>query len=148
MEIDEIENKRRSRVITNEALQVLITNVCCKLDGTDTNGSEGLRCMRKSIINMAHAVAQRSGEIEDKNNDKKSSNNSKPSSVDSPRKKLTLPGYSLGDIPSSNRHMILLSMHPPSNHWILHSSYVVMELGHMRSCVTFSIVITTITSQV
>ena len=106
MEIEEIENKRRSRVITNEALQVLITNVCCTLDGTDTNGSEGLRCMRKSIINMAHAVAQRSEEIEDKNNNKKSSNNSKPSSVESPRKKLTLPGYSLGDIPSSNRHMI------------------------------------------
>jgi len=109
MEIEEIENKRRSRVITNEALQVLITNVCCMLDGTDTNGSEGLRCMRKSIINMAHAVAQRSEEIEDKNNNKKSSNNNKPSSVESPRKKLTLPGYSLGDIPSHTQHMILPS---------------------------------------
>ena len=72
-------------------------------------GSEGLRCMRKSIINMAHAVAQRSEEIEDKNNNKESSNNNKPSSVESPRKKLTLPGYSLGDIPSHTQHMILPS---------------------------------------
>lgn len=112
MEIEDIENNRRSRVITNEALQVLITNVCCKLDGTDTNGSEGLRCMRKSIINMAVAVAQRSEEMEDKyNNSKKSTTtNNKPSSekVESsqPRKKLTLPGYSLGDILSNDQHMI------------------------------------------
>jgi hypothetical protein len=114
MEIEEIENKRRSRVITNEALQVLITNVCCKLDGTDTNGSEGLRCMRKSIINMAEAVAQRSEEMEDKyNNKKKSTTNNKPSEVESsqPRKKLTLPGYSLGDNPSNNQHMVTPSSH-------------------------------------
>jgi hypothetical protein len=112
MEIEDIENKRRSRRITNEALQELITNVCCKLDGTDTNGSEGLRCMRKSIINMAVAVAQRSEEMEDKynNNKKSTTTNNTPSSekVESsqPRKKLTLPGYSLGDILSNNQHMV------------------------------------------
>jgi hypothetical protein len=55
--------------------------------------------MRKSIIQMAQAVAR------EENNER---SNNKPS-AELPRKKLALPGYALGDSPSHIRHMIIPS---------------------------------------
>jgi hypothetical protein len=61
-QIDEIDAKRISRELDNVAVHEFITQLCCKIDGVETNGSEALRRMRKGAIRKAEAVARKSDE--------------------------------------------------------------------------------------
>ncbi|KAL3801112.1 hypothetical protein HJC23_002405 [Cyclotella cryptica] len=61
-EIAEVDARRVARDIGNEEVHELITQLCCKIDGVETNGSEALRRMRKSTIRKAEGVAKKSDE--------------------------------------------------------------------------------------
>ncbi|KAL7510476.1 hypothetical protein ACHAXN_007762 [Cyclotella atomus] len=61
-QIDEIDAKRISRELDNVAVHEFITQLCCKIDGVETNGSEALRRMRKGAIRKAEGVARKSDE--------------------------------------------------------------------------------------
>lgn len=50
-EIDELES--RSASLSEAEIHELVTQICCKLDGVDTRGSESLRAMRKRAIKRA-----------------------------------------------------------------------------------------------
>jgi hypothetical protein len=61
-QIDEVDAKRMSREIGNVEVHEFITQLCCKIDGVETNGSEALRRMRKATIRRAEGVAKKSDE--------------------------------------------------------------------------------------
>lgn len=61
-EIDQIDEKRISREYDNVTVHELITQICCKIDGVETNGSEALRRMRRGAIRRAEGVAKKSDE--------------------------------------------------------------------------------------
>lgn len=61
-QIAEVDARRVSRDIGNQEVHELITQLCCKIDGVETNGSEALRRMRKSTIRKAEGVAKKSDE--------------------------------------------------------------------------------------
>jgi hypothetical protein len=61
-EIDKIDEGRRSREMEDKLVQELIIQICCKIDGVETNGSDALRKMRKQTIQKAEKVAQKSAE--------------------------------------------------------------------------------------
>jgi hypothetical protein len=62
-QIDEIDAQRISREFDSVTVHELITQLCCKVDGVETNGSEALRRMRKGTIRKAEGVAKKSDEI-------------------------------------------------------------------------------------
>ncbi|KAL7554933.1 hypothetical protein ACHAWF_018487 [Thalassiosira exigua] len=59
-EIHKIDVGRRSREMENKLVQELVIQICCKVDGVETNGSEPLRKMRKLTIKRAEEVARKS----------------------------------------------------------------------------------------
>jgi hypothetical protein len=61
-QIDDVDAKRISRELDNVAVHEFITQLCCKIDGVETNGSEALRRMRKATIRRAEGVAKKSDE--------------------------------------------------------------------------------------
>ena len=61
-EIDKIDEGRRSREMEDKVVQEMIIQICCKIDGVETNGSDALRKMRKQTIQKAEMVAQKSAE--------------------------------------------------------------------------------------
>lgn len=61
-QIDEVDAKRISREFDNVAVHEFITQLCCKIDGVETNGSEALRRMRRGTIRRAEGVAKKSDE--------------------------------------------------------------------------------------
>ncbi|KAL9182769.1 hypothetical protein ACHAXT_004048 [Thalassiosira profunda] len=61
-EIDKVDRGRRSREMENKLVQELIIQICCKIDGVETHGSEALRKMRKATIKKAEEVARKSEE--------------------------------------------------------------------------------------
>ena len=61
-EIDKVDAGRRSREMDNKTVHELITQLCCKCDEVETNGSEALRMMRKETIRRAEGVAKKSDE--------------------------------------------------------------------------------------
>lgn len=63
-DIDKIDQARRESGMDNTTVQELIIQLCCKIDKVETNGSESLRKMRKSMIDKAEGVARRSEEME------------------------------------------------------------------------------------
>lgn len=60
--IDDIDAKRIAKQIDNVAVHEFITQICCQIDGVETNGSEALRGMRKAAIRRAEEVAKKSDE--------------------------------------------------------------------------------------
>lgn len=58
--IDDVDSKRISRELDNVAVHELITQLCCEIDGVETNGSEALRRLRKGAIRRAEGVAKKS----------------------------------------------------------------------------------------
>ena len=63
-DIDKIEEGRLRRDMEDKLVQELIVQICCKIDGVETNGSDALRKMRKQTIQLAESVAQKSAETE------------------------------------------------------------------------------------
>jgi len=61
-EIAEVDEKRKTREFERIQVHELITQLCCKIDGVETNGSEALRALRKSTIRKAEEVAKKSDE--------------------------------------------------------------------------------------
>ncbi|KAL7533459.1 hypothetical protein ACHAXR_010385 [Thalassiosira sp. AJA248-18] len=61
-EINKIDMARRTRDMKNKMVQELIIQICCKIDGVDTNGSESLRTYRKLTVKKAEEVAKKSEE--------------------------------------------------------------------------------------
>lgn len=51
-EIDDLAAKSESA----EGIHEVVTQICCKLDGVDTHGSEPLRAMRKQALAKAQAI--------------------------------------------------------------------------------------------
>lgn len=56
-EIDEL--AARAESIPPDAVHELVTQICCKLDGVETHGSDSLRAMRKRAIERAESVDHR-----------------------------------------------------------------------------------------
>lgn len=61
-EIDKVDAGRKDKSMDNKTVHELITQLCCKIDGVETNGSEALRKMRKQTIRRAEGVAKKSDE--------------------------------------------------------------------------------------
>ena len=61
-EIDKIDQGRCSGDMDDNVVQEMIIQICCKIDGVETNGSDDLRKMRKQTIQRAEMVAQKSTE--------------------------------------------------------------------------------------
>jgi len=61
-QIDEVNAKRITREFDTVAVHEFITQLCCKIDGVETNGSDALRRLRKAAIRKAEEVAKKSDE--------------------------------------------------------------------------------------
>jgi len=66
-ETDELSGK--SDTMPRDVVHELVTQICCKIDGVETHGSDTLRAMRKQAIEKAEAVdrcrSSRSGDTKE-----------------------------------------------------------------------------------
>mmetsp|Transcript_8748 Transcript_8748/g.12709 ORF Transcript_8748/g.12709 Transcript_8748/m.12709 type:complete len:182 (+) Transcript_8748:80-625(+) len=46
----------KKKKVSKQTVHELVTQICCKLDGVDTNGSDSLRAMRKRAIQKAEGL--------------------------------------------------------------------------------------------
>mmetsp|Transcript_21922 Transcript_21922/g.30523 ORF Transcript_21922/g.30523 Transcript_21922/m.30523 type:complete len:167 (+) Transcript_21922:165-665(+) len=61
--VQEIEDlSAKTNTLSSKAIHELVTQICCKLDGVDTQGSEKLRAMRKQAIGKAEAIDNNSND--------------------------------------------------------------------------------------
>mmetsp|Transcript_29849 Transcript_29849/g.45774 ORF Transcript_29849/g.45774 Transcript_29849/m.45774 type:complete len:167 (-) Transcript_29849:395-895(-) len=59
--VQEIEDlSAKANLLSPKTVHELVTQICCKLDGVDTQGSEKLRAMRKQAIGKAEAIDNKS----------------------------------------------------------------------------------------